>query len=107
PQTAERLGVSNHELVELSLAGRSVLAPVWIVPGQPNDSISLTLGYGRMQCGRIGKGIGVNAFPLRPARHEWFAAGVELKPTGTHFPLSVTQNHHSMEGRELVQITTL
>lgn len=107
PTTAERLGVSNHELVELSLAGRTIRAPVWIVPGQPNDSIALALGYGRTQCGRIGKGIGVNTYTLRPARHEWFAAGVELKSTGARYQLSVTQNHHSMEGRDLVQVTTL
>jgi len=107
PATAERLGVSNHELVELSLAERTLRAPIWIVPGQPNDSISLALGYGRMHSGRIGKGVGVNACALRPARHEWFSAGVKLKSTGARYPLSVTQNHHSMEGRDLVQITTL
>jgi molybdopterin-containing oxidoreductase family iron-sulfur binding subunit len=107
PQTAKRLGVASHELVELSLAGKTLRAPVWIVPGQPDDSISLALGYGRTQCGRIGHGVGVNVGLLRPARHEWFAVGVELKSTGTRYPLSVTQNHHSMEGRDLVQITTL
>ncbi len=107
PQTAQRLGVSNHELVELSLAGRTIRAPVWIVPGQPNDSISLAMGYGRTHCGRIGKGVGANVSAVRPARHAWFAAGVELKSTGARYHLSVTQNHHSMEGRNLVQVATL
>lgn len=107
PKTAERLGLSNHDVVELSLAGRTLRAPVWILPGQPNDSIALSLGYGRTQCGRIGKGIGVNTSVLRPARHEWFAGAGVLKSTGLRYPLSVTQNHHSMEGRDLIQITTL
>ena len=61
PRTAERLRVANHEVVELSLSGRTVRAPAWIVPGQPDDSISLSFGYGRTRSGRNATGIGVNA----------------------------------------------
>ena len=77
------------------------------MPGQPDDSISLSLGYGRTRSGRIGIGIGVSAFTLHPARSEWFAGGVTLKRTGERYPLAVTQNHHSMEGRDLIQVRTL
>jgi molybdopterin-containing oxidoreductase family iron-sulfur binding subunit len=107
PRTAERLGVSNHDLVELSIGERTVRAPIWIVPGQPNDSISLAFGYGRTSSGRIGNGRGVNAYILRSVRPEWFAGGVELKRTAGQSPLAVTQNHYSMEGRGLVQVGTL
>jgi len=107
PRTAERLGIANHELVELTRAGQTVRAPVWIVPGQPDDSISLAMGYGRTRTGRVGTGIGVNSSALRPARKEWFAGGVELKRTGARYRLAVTQNHHSMEGRDLIQVRTL
>ncbi len=107
PRTAERLGVSNHDVVELSRGGRTVRAPAWIVPGQADDSISLALGYGRTRSGRIGNGAGVNAYILKTARPEWFVGGVELKPTGERRALAVTQNHYSMEGRGLVQIGTL
>jgi molybdopterin-containing oxidoreductase family iron-sulfur binding subunit len=107
PRTAQRLDVANRDVVELSLSGRAVRAPVWIVPGQPDGSISLGLGYGRTRAGRIGTGIGANAYVLRPARGEWFAGRVELKPTGERHELAVTQNHHSMEGRDLVQVRTL
>ncbi|MGE5193755.1 MAG: TAT-variant-translocated molybdopterin oxidoreductase [Deltaproteobacteria bacterium] len=106
-RTAERLGVASHDVVELSLAGRSVRAPVWIVPGQPDDSIALALGYGRTQSGRIGNGAGFDAYPLRPARHEWFAGGAGIRRTGERYELAVTQIHHSMEGRNLVQVRTL
>jgi MoCo/4Fe-4S cofactor protein with predicted Tat translocation signal len=107
PGTAERLGVSNHDLVELARDGWIVRAAIWIVPGQPNDSISLALGYGRTRSGRIGNGAGVNAYTLKSARPEWFADGVELKTTGERRWLAVTQNHYSMEGRGLVQVGTL
>ena len=86
PRTAARIGISPITTwSSLSLDGRTVRAPIWIVPGQPDDSISLSLGYGRTHCGRIGDGAGVNAYTIRPARaSEWFAGGVELKRTGDH-----------------------
>jgi molybdopterin-containing oxidoreductase family iron-sulfur binding subunit len=51
--------------------------------------------------------MGVNTYAIRPAQHEGFVTGVELKKTGDHYPLSITQTHYSMEGRDLVQISTL
>ncbi len=107
PRTAQRHGLANSDVVELSLSGRTIRAPIWIVPGQSDDSISLSLGYGRSHSGRIGNGAGVNAYPLRPARQAPFVGGVELKKTGDHYPLSITQSHYSMEGRGLVQMSTL
>ena len=101
PRTAERLGVSNHELVELSRGDWTVRAPVWIVPGQPNDSISLALGYGRTRSGRIGNDRGVNAYIFRPARAGLVCGRRRVKRTGERRSLAVTQNHHSMEGRGL------
>ncbi len=107
PGMAERLGLANRDVVELSLAGRTVRSPVWIVPGQPDDSIALSLGYGRTRSGRVGNGAGVNAYPLRPAKHEVFATGADVRRTGERSELAVTQNHHSMEGRDLVKVRTL
>jgi molybdopterin-containing oxidoreductase family iron-sulfur binding subunit len=106
PRTAKRLGLSNHEVVELSLGGRTVGAPVWIMPGQPDDSIALALGYGRSRCGRIGDGVGVSAYRLRPATAAFFAVGLTVRRTGARHELAVTQRHHNMEGRDLVQIRT-
>ncbi len=107
PNTARRLGFSSRDVVKLSLSGRTVQAPVWVLPGQPDDSIALTLGYGRTRSGRIGNGVGVDIYPLRPAQHAWFAGGATVEKTGGRYELAVTQNHHSMEGRNLVKVGTL
>lgn len=106
PRTALRLKVRNREIVELTVDGRSIRIPAWITPGQPDDSIGVTLGYGRTRSGRIGKGAGVDVGPIRPASGEWFAGGVQLRPTGTLATLAVTQQHHSMEGRDLIKVRT-
>jgi MoCo/4Fe-4S cofactor protein with predicted Tat translocation signal len=105
--TAERLEVSNEEIVELHFDGRSVRAPVWIVPGHARDSVTVHLGYGRTRAGRLGTGAGFDAYALRTTNALWAGTGVELRRTGERTWLATTQNHFSLEGRDLVRSTTL
>ncbi|MCI0403973.1 MAG: TAT-variant-translocated molybdopterin oxidoreductase, partial [Acidobacteria bacterium] len=107
PATAQRLGVTNEDMVDIRYHGRSVRAPVWISPGHADDSVTVFLGYGRSRAGRIGSGIGYNAYALRTSDAPWFATGVEIVKTGQRYPLACTQHHHSMEGRALVRAGTL
>jgi len=107
PATAERLGVASEQVVELSLEGRTVRAPVWILPGQADDSVTLHLGYGRRRTGRVGRDAGFDAYRLRTTRGPWAATGLAVEPTDERLPLASTQDHHSMEGRELVRVGTL
>jgi MoCo/4Fe-4S cofactor protein with predicted Tat translocation signal len=107
PRTAERLGVNNEDLVELRSQGRVVRAPVWIMPGHADEAVTVTLGYGRWRAGRVGTGMGFNAYALRSSDAPWSATGVEVRKTGARYPLASTQHHHSMEGRHLVRVGTL
>ena len=103
PATAEKLGVHNEDVVELACGGQTLEAPIWICPGHPDDSATLHLGYGRTHAGRVGSNIGVNAYALRTTDHQWFNQNLEVKRTGKRYPLACTQDHSSMEGRELVR----
>jgi molybdopterin-containing oxidoreductase family iron-sulfur binding subunit len=107
PATARRLGLASEEVVELRFRGVAVRAPVWIAPGQPDDSVTVTLGYGRTRAGRVGNGLGFNAYALRATDAFWFGPGLEIRKTGARHPLATTQQHFSMEGREHVRATTL
>jgi molybdopterin-containing oxidoreductase family iron-sulfur binding subunit len=107
PATAERLGLSNEEVVELRYQGRAVQAPVWIMPGHADDAVTITLGYGRWRAGRVGTGTGFNAYALRTSEAPWTAVGVEVHKTGARHLLASTQHHHSMEGRHPVRVGTL
>ena len=102
PRTAERLGVSHEDVVELRYAGRSVRAPVWIMPGQADNSISVTLGYGRQRGAGPGQGVGFNAYLVRTASAPWVGVGVEVIRTGQTYKLASTQHHYQMQGRDLV-----
>ena len=107
PAAAERLGLANGDLVELRWRGRSVQAPVWIAPGQSPRTVSVTLGYGRAVAGRVGSGIGFNAYSLRTSDAPWFGPGLEIKKLGQSYPLASTQEQNSMEGRDLVRVGNL
>ncbi len=69
---ARRLGVENEDVVVLRYHGRSVRIPVWIMPGQADGSITVSLGHGRRRAGRVGTGVGVDVYGLRTSEEPWF-----------------------------------
>lgn len=106
PATAERLGVTNEDVVELRFGGQAVRAPIWVMPGQADNSVTLHLGYGRTRAGQVGTGAGFNAYVLRTSYAPWIGAGLEIIKLDERYPLACTQHHHSMEGRNLVRVGT-
>jgi hypothetical protein len=54
PRTAQRLMLENQDILELRYRGRNVRGPVWIVPGQADDAVTVFLGYGRSRAGMVG-----------------------------------------------------
>ncbi|MGC1387827.1 MAG: 4Fe-4S dicluster domain-containing protein [Steroidobacteraceae bacterium] len=107
PALARQLGLANEDQVELRYRGAVVLAPVWIVPGQAEATVTVTLGYGRSRAGRIGNGAGFNAYLLRRSDEPWHGRGLQVRKTGAKVPLATTQHHFSMEGRRPIRVTTL
>ncbi len=103
--TAKRLGVKNEDLVAITAGGATLTAPVWILPGQPDDVVTLHFGHGRTRAGRVGNGTGVNAYRLRAATGLWLATASVQKAGGTT-ELATTQHHFNMEGRHLVRTGT-
>ncbi len=107
PATAERLGLASEDLVEVRYAGRTVRAPIWIMPGHVADAVTIHFGHGRTRAGRVGNGTGFNAYTIRTANAPWSASGATLRKTGETYPLACTQHHHSMEGRHLALAGTI
>jgi Fe-S-cluster-containing dehydrogenase component len=77
--------------------------PVWISPGQPDDVVTLFMGYGRTRAGRIGTGIGYNVFDVMRSDAMYAGAG-ELGRTGEQTTIASTQIHFNMEGRDLLRV---
>ena len=97
PSMAKQIGVNNTDVVELSYRGRKVNAPVWILPGHPNNSVTVHLGYGRRRAGQLGTNTGFDAYSIRPSNSPNFGVGLQLSQTGDTFDIYSTQDHHTME----------
>jgi Fe-S-cluster-containing dehydrogenase component len=94
------IAIGDH--VEVSIGDRSVVGPAWVMPGQAENTVALFLGYGRRRAGRVGDGLGYDAYAVRPADQQWLAKG-SLRKTGSNETLAVTQLHHRMEGFDFVR----
>ena len=84
--------------------GRKVRGPLHIQPGLPTYTIVMPLGYGR-KLGHlhIANDAGFNAYAIRTAGAMHFASGAKIALTGERMPLANTQEHWSMEGRDLIR----
>ena len=85
--------------------------PVFVVPGQPDESVTVFLGYGRRMSGRVGTATEeaqqFNAYKLRTSDAPWFGTGLQISKTGDRYLLATTQDHHAMEGRAPARVVTL
>ncbi|HUU34619.1 MAG TPA: TAT-variant-translocated molybdopterin oxidoreductase [Vicinamibacterales bacterium] len=106
PSTAERLGVANNDVLKVTHDGRSIEVPAWIDPGHAPDTVTIAVGYGRASAGRVGTGVGVNTYALRGSSAPWFGSA-EVAKTGDTYALVSTQDHWSIDGRNLVRSTNL
>lgn len=98
PQLAKRENLDNGDLIDLTFRNRAIQAPVWIQPGQAENSVTLALGYGREVVGRVGRGVGFNAYALRTADALWFGDGLTIRKSGARHEFVSTQQHHDVHG---------
>jgi MoCo/4Fe-4S cofactor protein with predicted Tat translocation signal len=93
PATAEALGVSNHELITLTIGENSVQAPVWVMPGQAANTITVHLGFGRGEnAGHTANGVGFNANVIRTSANPWHDGVSVARASGRH-KIVTTQIH--------------
>jgi molybdopterin-containing oxidoreductase family iron-sulfur binding subunit len=114
---ATTLQVRSQDLIRITKGDRSVELPVWVLPGHANNSITLTLGYGRTAGGRyvtvadgrpgatMGGGFRVEA--LRDSESFHFGGGFAVAKTEGHYNVVQTQTHDNMEGRPIAIDATL
>ncbi|MEO7110512.1 MAG: 4Fe-4S dicluster domain-containing protein [Polyangiaceae bacterium] len=107
PKTAGDLGLVAGDMIELSKNGAAIQVAVWVQPGQADNSVAVTLGWGRKKAGRYGNEKGFDVYPLRTSDSSGFADGVALRKTGASYTFAQTQEHQSMEGRPIAIDATL
>ncbi len=124
PATARKLGVTlghyahggehggfRMPVVQLQLGDSTVEGPAWIVPGQADDCVTVYLGHGRRDAGRVGGDqehqVGFDAYPLRTSANPGFAHGLAIRKTAKDYPLACTQQSQLMQNRDVVRAARL
>ncbi len=113
---AKTLGVEFQDVVRVTVGGRSIELPVYVLPGQADGSIGIELGYGRTAAGFVGgyeieseerraPVVGVNAYALRTTTSMNVATGAKVeKVAGKTHALATTQDHFAIDTIGLAEI---
>jgi len=137
PRYAKALGVETGDLIQITVndvvpktpptveakptptpaaspTARELEIAVLISPGHADNSITISLGYGRASLNSVGESSGFNGYLLRTASNPHYIVAdgkaigsISVKKVGRKYPLSITQDHFNIEGRGLVREATL
>lgn len=139
PKTAEDYGLACEyskgryyaDVITLTVNGHEVELPIWILPGHADDTVSVTLGYGRdisttrperdtpfwdtddatdiYARGTLATGVGTNVAKLRNLLAQPVSTGVQLAATGRKWTIVTTQDHGILdtEARPLIRTATM
>jgi MoCo/4Fe-4S cofactor protein with predicted Tat translocation signal len=96
PKTAKDLGLESDDVVAVSIGTAKVELSVFILAGQPENTVALALGYGHTHLGQIANGVGHNTYELRTtAAMNW--APAQIAKTGAKSELATVQSHHIID----------
>lgn len=112
--TARKIGINpdrnfrNNDVpvVRITANNTTLEIAAWIEPGHADDSITLTVGYGREHLGRVADGVGVNTYPLRTTDALFFKEA-SVEAAGRTYEVACVQDHHSLEGRDMIRTATI
>ncbi len=110
-KTAEEKVLKEGQLVTLKVGDRELRVPVHIAPGVHDDVLGLALGYGRRAAGKVGDGVGVNAYSLLNVSSSGVvASGLKVsfeKVDAEIYSLVSPQDQHTTHGRPIALDVTL
>ncbi|MER8966730.1 TAT-variant-translocated molybdopterin oxidoreductase [Mesorhizobium sp. M0808] len=107
PATAGRLQVENARVVNIASNGTDIDAPVWIMPGHPDETVTLALGFDRKLGSVAALADGHDAYRLRSLEAPWIVYGATVAPRDGSARVITTQHHQAMEGRAIVRHASL
>jgi molybdopterin-containing oxidoreductase family iron-sulfur binding subunit len=114
PETANRLGVRNGDVVDVVAGARKVTAVVYVFPGVRRDVAAMPIGQGHTAYGRLARGRGASPLALLAA-DATDASGalafcqtrVTIVPTGERRPLATTEGSARQHDRGIARTVTL
>ena len=107
PMDAQELGIATGDVIKL---GDNFKIPAFVQPGQAKGTVSIAIGYGHSNAGKVADKVGVNVYPFikyLDGNRKYGFSIENIGKTAEKVQLALTQTHHSMEGRAIVRETSL
>jgi molybdopterin-containing oxidoreductase family iron-sulfur binding subunit len=102
--TAKALGITDGDVLTLTVNGKSCDVPCIVAPGQAEGSVKVALGYGRSHAGRVGGKVGTDVTPVggntylvRSSDAPFFTGGLNVSSQGPGKRLANTQDLYAMD----------
>jgi molybdopterin-containing oxidoreductase family iron-sulfur binding subunit len=103
PSLAKDHKLRNGDEIEVRHNGRAIRGPAWVMPGQEEHTVTLSLGYGRSLPDSDEEPLGYNALGLGGAQGRWHLSDIEIEATGEQVLVASTQLHQAMDGFDFVR----
>lgn len=110
PETAKELKLAANDVVKVTANGVSLELPVHIQPGQHRYVVTVAIGYGRRNAGKVGNEVGLDVLPFVKSEDGMLLYSdlqVEVAKTGRRYQLAETQWHHVTENRPVINDISL
>ena len=118
PALAKEKGIKSNDVVKVKVGSKELALPAQVQPGMHKNTVAVALGYGRTNVGKVGNGVGKNAYllsELSNGRLVLSGMDASIEKTDKTYKLATTQDHHMMnpgsplgtkwEDRPLIQHT--
>jgi Fe-S-cluster-containing dehydrogenase component len=96
PALAKEQNIATGDEVRLRADGRDLAGAAWIMPGQEQHTVTVTLGYG-------GEGQAYDAFAFVDVKSPWRVVGATLEKTGKRQVIATSQPSQDMNGFDFVR----
>jgi molybdopterin-containing oxidoreductase family iron-sulfur binding subunit len=113
PETAEKLGIQDRDVVEITTPQGSLTATAIHFYGVHRDAISIPIGQGHEHSGMTADGFGVNVMKLLPAKLDasgtlaFLSTSVEVKGTNAKGYTVNVDGGPRQAGRDIAAATTV
>ncbi|MBC7692730.1 MAG: 4Fe-4S dicluster domain-containing protein [Methylotenera sp.] len=110
PALATKLGIQQDDIVEITGDSATVQLPVNVQPGMHPLAVSIALGYGRRNAGKVGTDVGMDVAPfIKVVNGALVYSGhpVKIRRTGKVYRIAITQWHNATENRPIINDISL
>lgn len=106
PASAKELGFENGDIAEVTAGTHTLQIPVFLQPGAAKNTITIELGYGRINSGTVETDVGFNANTLLSTEGltQWLYTGADIKKVSGKYNLVTAQTIYAFDQGDKIDL---